>query len=67
MPDTDLHLPGRGPLRSVAEAAELAQAVSGLVTADGYRLDGSDRCAAGPRYRPLADRGGPAPAPLLAA
>ena len=65
MPETDLHLPGRGPLRSVAEAAELAQAVSGLVTADGYRLDGSDSPA--PRYRPLADRGGPAPAPLLAA
>ena len=45
MPDTDLHLPGRGPLRAVAEAAELAQAVSGLVTADGYRLAGSDPLA----------------------
>ncbi len=45
MPETDLHQPGRGPLRSVAEAAELAQAVSGLVTADGYRLDGSDPLA----------------------
>ena len=46
MPDTDLYLPGRGPLRAAAEAAELlAQAVSGLVTADGYRLVGSDPLA----------------------
>ena len=45
MPDTDLQLPGRGPLRAAAEAAELAQAVSGMVTADGYSLAGSDPLA----------------------
>ena len=38
MPDTDLHQPDLGPLRAAAKAAELAQAVSGLVSADGYRL-----------------------------
>ena len=46
MPDTDLHQPGAVPLRAAADAAELAQAASGLVTADGYhllRLD-LDRC-----------------------
>ena len=46
MPDTDLHQPVPVPLRAAADAAELAQAVSGLVTADGYhllRLD-LDRC-----------------------
>ena len=30
MPDTDLHQPVPGPLRAVAEAAELAQAAPGL-------------------------------------
>ena len=45
MPDTDLHQPDLGPLRAAAEAAELAQAVSGLVSADGYRLAGSDPLA----------------------
>jgi hypothetical protein len=46
MPDTDIHQPDLGPLRAAADAAELAQAVSGLVTADEYhllRLD-LDRC-----------------------
>ena len=46
MPDTDLHQPVPGPLRVGADAAELARAASGLVTADGYhllRLD-LDRC-----------------------
>jgi hypothetical protein len=45
MPDTDLHQPDLGPLRAAAEAAELAQAVSGLVSADGYRLADSDPLA----------------------
>jgi hypothetical protein len=45
MPDTDLHQPDLGPLRAAADAAELAQAVSGLVTDDGYRLAGSDPLA----------------------
>ena len=46
MPDTDLHQPGTGPLRAAADAAELARAASGLVTADGYHLLGLDldRC-----------------------
>ena len=46
MPDTDLQQPGAVPLRAAADAAELAWAASGLVTADGYhllRLD-LDRC-----------------------
>ena len=51
MPDTDLHQPVLGPLRVAAEAAELAQAVSGLVSADGYHL--SDRPAA-PLARDIA-------------
>ena len=38
MPKTDLHQPDLGPLRAAAEAAELAQAVSGLVSANGCRL-----------------------------
>jgi hypothetical protein len=42
MPETDLHQPGLGPLSAAAKAAELAQAASGLVGADGYRLAGSD-------------------------
>jgi hypothetical protein len=41
MTDTDLHQPGLGPLRAAARAAELAQAVSGLVSTDGGRLAGS--------------------------
>ena len=45
MPETDLHQPDLGPLRAAAEAAELAQAVSGLVSADGYRLADSDLLA----------------------
>ena len=45
MPETDLHQPDLGPLRAASEAAELAQAVSGLVSADGYRLADSDPLA----------------------
>ena len=45
MSDTDLHQPDLGPLRAVAEGAELAQAVSGLVRADGYPLADSDPLA----------------------
>jgi hypothetical protein len=39
MTDTDLHQPDPGPLRAAAEAAELAQAVSGLVRIDGCLAD----------------------------
>ncbi len=45
MTDTDLHQPDRGPLRAAAEAAELAQAVSGLVSIDGCRLADDDPLA----------------------
>ena len=45
MTDTDLHQPGLGPLRAAAEAAELAQAVTGLVSIDGCRLTDSDPLA----------------------
>ena len=45
MTDTDLHQPDPGPLRSAAEAAELAQAVSGLVSIGGCRLADSDPLA----------------------
>ena len=45
MTDTDLHQPDPGPLRAAAEAAELAQAVSGLVSIDGCRLADSDPLA----------------------
>jgi hypothetical protein len=38
MTDTDLHQPDPGPLRAAAEAAELAHAVSRLVSIDGCRL-----------------------------
>jgi len=38
MTDTDLLQPDPGPLRAAAEAAELAQAVSGLVSIHGCRL-----------------------------
>ena len=42
MPSSDLHQPDLGPLRAAAEAAELAQAASGLVSTYGYRLADSD-------------------------
>ena len=45
MTDTDLHQPDPGPLRAAAEAAELAQAVSGLVSIDGCRPPDSDPLA----------------------
>jgi hypothetical protein len=45
MTETDLHRPGLGPLRAAAGAAELAQAVSGLVRIDGCRLADSDPLA----------------------
>jgi len=45
MTDTDLRQPDLGPLRAAVEAAELAQAVSGLVSIDGCRLADSDPLA----------------------
>ena len=45
MPDTDLHRPCLAPLRDAAEAAGLAQAVSGLVSIDGCRLADNDPLA----------------------
>jgi hypothetical protein len=45
MSETDLHQPGLGPLRAAAEAAELAQAVSGLASADGYHFADRDPLA----------------------
>ena len=45
MTDTDFLQPGLGPLRAAAEAAELAQAASGLVSIDGCRLADSDPLA----------------------
>jgi len=45
MPDTDLHQPCLAPLRAAAGAAELAQAVTGLVSIDGCRLADSDPLA----------------------
>jgi hypothetical protein len=45
MTDTDIHQPDPGPLRAAAEAAEPAQAVSGLAGIDGGRLAGSDALA----------------------
>ena len=45
MTDADLHQPDLGPLRAAAEAAELAQAVTGLVSIDGCRLAYSDPLA----------------------
>jgi hypothetical protein len=45
MHDTDLHQPCLAPLRATAEAAELAQAVSGLVSIDGCRLADTDPLA----------------------
>ena len=45
MPETDFHHPGLGPLRAAAEAAKLAQAATGLVSAYGYRLADCDPLA----------------------
>jgi len=45
MPDTDLRRPCLAPLRDAAEAAGLAQAVSGLVSIDGCRLADTDPLA----------------------
>jgi hypothetical protein len=45
MTDTDFPQPGLGPLRAAAEAAELAQAVAGLLSIDGCRLSDSDPLA----------------------
>jgi hypothetical protein len=45
MTDTDFHQPNPGPMRAAAETAELAQAVPGLVSTDGYRLADSDPLA----------------------
>ena len=45
MTDTDLHQPDPGPLRAAAEAAELAHAVTRLVSIDGCRLEDSDPLA----------------------
>ena len=42
MTDTDFLQPDPGPLRAAAEAAELAQAVSRLVSIDGCRLADND-------------------------
>ena len=52
MTDTDLLQPGLGPLRATAEAAELAQAASGLVSTDGGRL--ADSGALAPLIRHIA-------------
>ena len=59
MTDTDLHQPDPGPLRAAAEAAELAQAVTGLVSIDGCRLADSDPLAplAGDIARSLTEAG----------
>jgi hypothetical protein len=45
MADTDLLQPDPGSLRAAAEAAELAQAVSGLVSIHGCRLVDGDPLA----------------------
>jgi hypothetical protein len=45
MTDHDLHQPGPGPLRAAAGAAELAQAVTRLVSIDGCRLADSNPLA----------------------
>ncbi len=52
MSETDLDQPGLGPLRAAAEAAELAQVVPGLASADGYRL--ADRDPLAPLAREIA-------------
>src|SRR5271166_6425726 len=61
MTDTGLHQPDPGPLRAAAEAAELAQAVSGLVSIDGCRLAGSGPLAPLARdiARPVTEAGLP--------
>ena len=50
MTDTDFPRPGLGPLRAAAEAAEIAQAASRLVSIGGCRLSDNDPLA------PLARR-----------
>ena len=45
MSDVDFRQPDLGPLRAAADGRELANAVSGLVSAYGSRLDGSDPLA----------------------
>jgi hypothetical protein len=45
MTDTDLHQPDPGPLRAAAGAAELAPAVTRLVSIDGCRLADSNPLA----------------------
>jgi hypothetical protein len=45
MTNTDFLQPDLGPLRAATEAAELAQAASGLVSMDGCRLPDSDPLA----------------------
>ena len=45
MTDTDFPQAGPGPQRVAAEAAELARAVAGLVSIDGWRLADSDPLA----------------------
>jgi hypothetical protein len=52
MTDNDLNQPDHGPLRVAAEAAELAQAASWLVSIDGCRLADSNPLA--PLARDLA-------------
>ena len=52
MTDTDLLQPDLGPLRAAAEAAELTQAASGLVSTDGGRL--ADSGAPAPLVRDIA-------------
>ena len=52
MTDTDFPQPGLGPQRAAAEAAELAQAATGLVSIDGCCPADSDPLAphvTGPR------------------
>ena len=52
MSHTDLRQPDLGPLRAAAEAAEFAQAASGLVSADGYRLAAATRWRRSPATSP---------------
>jgi len=54
MTDTDLHQPGPGPLRAAAEAAELAQAVTGLVRIDGLGCGRADSDPLAPLARDIA-------------
>ena len=59
MPETNFHQPDLGPLRAVAEAAELAQAATGLASAYRYRLADCDPIAQPARdiARPMAVAG----------